>query len=391
MGQKLHRSHRSVFRRRSPIIQLFPLIMSLIGVVAVIAVGFFGAKYLTEHAAPEQISTESSVASLPQDNAAPNDNTSTDTPTVALEDTALRAFYLPASALQNRAALTATVEQAVAAGYTGVVMEMKDADGVLYFRSTTSRAMRVNNYADNALSITALQELFATVRTAGLQPIPLLHAFRDNAAARVLSDARITPSGNADWVWYDKNPADGGKAWLNPYADAAHLYIIDLARELRDAGAAAILLDSVQFPDQTSGADFGSEAAGGQSRGAELTDFIAETKQLLFNSCPVILGCIGTAAQGNDTGVYGANPLTFGADVFAPSLPVNDALETSVHQMMTRIHLLGTQTPELAPLLQVQGCTPEQIKQAIADCHAGGTNTYILYSSDGHYDFAAIN
>lgn len=387
MKQKLHRGRRSVFRRRSPILQITPAILSVLGVVAVIAVGFFGAKYLSENPPANTPTSEPSsgvpAVSQPEEAA----------PEIALpaEGTPLHAFYLPTAALRDQSALKETLAEAAEAGLNAVVFDMKDENGTLYFRSATERAVRVNNFANSALSADQLKTLFITIKEAGLQSIPRLFAFRDNAAARVLEDARVKPTGNASWVWYDNDPKNGGKAWLDPYADAAHLYIIDLARELRDAGASAILLDGVQFPFQTSGADFSAETTSGQSRKDKLTAFVTEAKQLLGEDCPVLLSCTGDSALGENTKVYGANPLTFGADTVAPVVTVGEELNTHVRQMVARIKLLGTAQPQLAPLLTVENIPGAELKALMTACQESGTEAYILYADNGEYPFSALS
>ena len=391
MGQKLHRNRRSTFRRRSLPAQVLPLVLSLLGVVAIVAVGFFGAKYLTEH----PLGGQPAASSAPAAEEPPAESDPTEAlPASAVGTDALRAFYLPAAALHRQDTLGEQLRQAADSGFNTVVFDMKDADGTLYFRSATERAAQVNRFADGAFSVSELSALFAAMRESGLRPIPRLFAFRDNAAARVLSDARISPAGNPGWVWYDNKPDQGGKAWLNPYADAAHLYVIDLARELRDAGAAAILLDGVQFPAQTSGANL---PANGQSRAQALTAFLAEARQLLGDDCPVMLCCTGSSARGDNTQVYGGNPLTFGAAIAAPTVAPDAAddapassVQAQVHLMVTRTRVIEENPPVLAPFLLTDGFSAEQCRQIIDGCLSGGAASYIVYRADGVYDFAAL-
>lgn len=383
MGQKLHRSKRSVFKRRNPI---WRALLTILPAIAIVAIGFFGTKLLWE--APQdsaepvtgQTATTTTPLSTTQTTVPPTQNDP------AALDT-LRAFYLPHSALLDSTTLAATLQQAKQAGFTGVVFDMKDADGVLYFRSSGERAVQVNSYAANALDISTLRTTFATIREAGLNPIPRLYAFRDNAAARVLADARVYPTGSPSWVWYDNKPANGGKAWLNPYADAAHLYLVDLAEELRDAGAAAIMFDGVQFPAQTSGAYFGEDAAT-ETREDVLTAFVSTAKQLLGSTCPVILAHTADSALGNKTQVYGGNPLTFGATFASPQFS-GIATEADIKQMATRIKVIeATAQPSLAPILPYTDAVSAQ--QSIGVCATQQVTSYILYAADGQYDFAAL-
>lgn len=382
MGQKLHRSSRSVFKRRIPLPRI---LLSIAAAAAVVAIGFFGAKFLLE--APADSSKPVTGQTAPSTPSQTTTTTTTQAPTTSAGIDTLRAFYLPPSALGDTAALADTLQQAKAAGFNAVMLDMKGADGTLYFRSADERAARVNSYADTALELSALRSLFATVREAGLSPIARLYAFSDNAAARVLADARIYPTGSPSWVWYDNKPAAGGKAWLNPYTDAAQLYLIALAKELRDSGAAAVLFDGVQFPAQISGAYLG-ENASVESRADALTAFVTAARQLLGDTCPVILAHSADSALGNKTQVYGGNPLTFGAAFAAPILN-GAADETAIHQMATRIKVIEqAKQPTLAPILPYTDVAAA--KASVGVCAAQQVSSYILYAADGRYDFAAL-
>ncbi len=411
MGMKLHRNRR-VFRSRN----LLPRILAwIVGAAAVIALGFFGAKYFTEHpvdSAPDSTPSESVTNSLPADTSPESDDAPSVEPAPSVTADNVRAFYLPYSALGNADALNATLTAAAQTGFNSVVFDLKDENGTLYFRSDTARAQQVNSFAADALSADEVTALFSAIRKAGLQPIPRLYAFKDNAAARVLTGARIAHQSDPSWVWYDAAPANGGKAWLNPYADEAQLYVIDLAKELRDAGAAAILLDGVQFPAQVSSASFGTSANVNLGRDEILTAFIAKARTLLGDACPVMLSCTADSALGTNTLVYGANPLTFAPTAAAPALLTGEmkstltvgtetvqntpdnlktTVQTLVNQMTLRIKVMAAdKQPILTPWLQAYGYTAAQIKSAMDGCIAGGADSFILYDPSGSYDFTAL-
>ena len=411
MRMKLHRNRR-VFRGRN---LLTRVLLWVVGAAAVVALGFFGAKYFTEHpmdASPDSVPSESPVNSLPADTTPE----SSDSPSV--DDIPLvpvgtgRAFYLPFSKLTNTVTLTATLTDAAQAGFTGVVFDLKDENGTLYFRSETPRAQQVNSFSANALSAAEVKALFTAIREAGLQPIVRLYAFKDNAAARALPAARIAHQSDPSWVWYDADPANGGKAWLNPYADEAQLYIIELAKELRDAGVAAVMFDGVQFPKQTSSASFGNSANVNLGRDEILAAFISKARTLLGDACPVMLSCTSDSALGSNTTVYGNNPLTFAPSAAAPALLTSEmksaltvgtetlqntpdnlksTVQALVNQMTLRIKVMAAnKQPTLSPWLQAYDYTAAQIKSAMDGCVAGGAESFILYNPDGIYDFAAL-
>ncbi len=409
MGMKLHRGNsRTMFRRRR-----HPLVTVLgwgLAAVAVVAVGFFGAKHLNER---PPLLTEDSSASTHSvtDTTISTDPTDSTPVTPAPATETVRGFYLPMAALRDSVTLSGKLEQAAAAGFNSVVFDLKDREGALYYRFVSPQAALVNSFTADAFTVEELKSLFTTIRAAGLQPIPRLYAFQDHAGAKALAGARISHSSDSGWVWYDGDPQAEGRAWLNPYADEAHQYILDLARELQQAGAAAIMLDGVQFPAQVFSAGFGSSSNTAMSRHEILTAFVEKMRKQLGN-CPLILSSTCEGALGSNTTVYGNNPLTFAPTMAAPailpgSLPatirvgettiqnapddLKQTVEALVGQMVLRTRVMAEgKQPALSPWLQAEGYTAEQIRQEIAGCAAGGATSYILYHPQGSYDFAAL-
>ena len=412
MGMKLNRGRQAVFRKKNTWLRS---LLWVVTALAVVALGFFGAKLLDKPpvtddpdssavSAPDQTLDTSGSGTLPSEPAQP-------TVTEPTAPSTIRAFYLPVSVLRDTARLSATLEQAKAAGFNSVVFDLKDSAGQLHYRFSCQPAQQVNSYTADAFTAEELAQLFTTLREAGLQPIPRLYAFRDNLGAKALPSARITPQGNSGWTWYDDNPNSGGKAWLNPYADEAHSYIIQLAQELQAAGATAILLDGVQFPEQTSSASYGNSSNTALARDEVLALFVDKVK-LALDDCTVILSCTAQGALGTDTAVYGGNPLTFAPTAAAPtilpgSLPatirigetvitnspdtLQQTVQTLVGQMVLRTKVMAAdKQPTLLPWLQAEGYSAAQIRQEIDGCVAGGVEQFILYSPTGSYNFAGL-
>lgn len=408
MRQKLHRGRRSVFRKRNPAPRI---IGGILAAVAVVAIGFFGAKWMTEHPVTAPDDSSAPTVSAP-DTSAPADVPADSTPTPPTADT-VRGFYLPFSALTGDS-LTTTLATAKEAGFTAVLFDLKDAQGQLYYRFSCADAVQVNSFTPDALTADQLTALFSRIREAGLLPIPRLYAFQDDAGAKALASARITPKGNPGWVWYDGNPQNGAKAWLNPYSDEAHAYIGALALELQSAGAGAVMLEGVQFPRYTNSADFGTDHTD-LKPDEVLALFVQRIREQLNEGkeCPLLLGCSAESALalGTATQVYGGNPLTFAPTMASPLLlpsrlpatikvgdtevqntpdTLQQTVQTLVNQMILRIKVLGqNQQPTLVPILQAAEYTPQQVQQEIAGCIAGGAENYILYHPNGQYDFAA--
>ena len=396
MRRKLRRT-RSVFsKRRVP--RGLKIFGTLVLCVAVVAAGFFVAKYATEHGKNTTDSEAIQPLTPPTSN---KPNSGTNRPNSDKEDTTqpdgnqpqapasldtIRGFYLPHSALQSDT-LPATLTAARKAGFNAVLFDLKDAEGNLYYQFSNAQAKRVNSFTADALTAEGLTALFDTIRECGLLPIPRLYAFRDDLAAKVLSDARVGLVSNHTWAWYDGDPNNGGKKWLNPYSTTAQSYIQGLAEELKAKGAAAVMLDSVQFPDKLDkNAYLGDVADLATERAATLTAFIEATRTRLGADCPLLLACTSKGALATDTKVYGGNPLTFGATVAAPLL--TSKWQDAAKELAHRIQGPDIQGTTLAPMLKTVGLTAKQVNDAISGVVAGGTKSFILFDHEGCYDFA---
>lgn len=387
MRRKLHRPHRSVFgpRKASPALKAVGTVLLCL---AVVCAGFFGAMLIDKggFSKPKNPSSADSQPAVSPDTTP--DSTPNKPAVTPSHSEGLRAFYLPISALSvDSLTDSSTLQSAKAAGFTAVVFDLKDADGTLYYRFADSRAQRIG-YADGALTDADLKALFSLIREAGLVPIPRLYAFCDDAACAVLTDARISLVGNPTWAWYDGDRNNGGKKWLNPYSDVAQAYVQSLAVELKNAGAAAVMLDGVQFPNKMDdNAYFGEDRVTEDQDNDTLTSFVTATRTQLGSDCPLLLGCTSAGALTTDTAIYGGNPLTFGASMVSPLL--TSKVKESVTKMMERLQLPDVAQTTLAPMLSINELSAAQVSDAIAACLDSGAAGYILYHPDGQYDFAA--
>lgn len=391
MKRKLHRSRRSVFGRRG----MHPALKTLLWLVvcvAVVALGYFGAMLLSGDGLPsidtEVDSNSPAAPEIPGNTNEDGEHADTVDPTPPSDTPSstegIRAFYLSPAALTD-GSLDATLSAAYKAGFNAVVFDLKDADGTLYYQFTNAQAKKVNAYAPDALTADQLTAALDLMREHGLQPIPRLYAFCDDPAAKVLTNARIGLESNHSWAWYDGDPNNGGKKWLNPYSTAAQDYVLSLAEELKNRGAAAVMLDGVQFPSQLKSAYLGEEAATVNKDDA-LVAFVSRARAALGGDCPVIVACTSAGALATDTKIYGGNPLTFGPDTVAPQL--SSKVKESVEAMLLRMQVLE-EKPTLAPMLMMANATVKEANEAMAACIAGGVDSFILVPPQGNDDFSA--
>jgi len=314
MGQKLHRKRRSYSRRRRTG-TLKPILGWVLAAIILIPGSFFVSKWLFGNKPAPSVPAggNTTTTTVSGDTVG---TTTTVSPVVETE--VFRGFSLPYTALADTAKLTATAKEAATSGFNCVVIELKSKQGNLLYATETEAGKAASAVTADAVSLSALTDAFAALRQQGVLPIPLLYAFEDAVAPRFLADAKVVTTGHADWTWYDGDPQNGGKPWLNPYADAAQAYITALAEELQTAGAGGILLDGVYFPAQTSQADFTAAGNAELSKGDVLKAFMTRMDTLC--DVPVLLRVNVNAALGNTTAAYHISPLELGAACVVPDM-----------------------------------------------------------------------
>ena len=308
MGQKLHHSRR--YRRRKTAIR--PIIGWVVAAAVLIPASYFGARYLGNRKSDVAATTPATQTTV-------TDAPVTTTPAPTVEATALRGVTLPYAALRDTAALKLTCKAAADAGNTCAVVELKTETGALHYASETDLGKAVGAQTEGALTLAALTDAFAAMREAGLTPVARLFAFKDATAPKKLADAKITTTGHADWTWYDGDPQNGGKPWLNPYSDAAQTYIVSLAEELYTAGAGALLLDGVCFPTQTAQAQLAVGNNAALSKAEVLKQFITRVHNLREDAPLLLCGSVN-AFLGNNTAGFDGNPRDFGCTAIVPDL-----------------------------------------------------------------------
>lgn len=420
MPKKIHRRGPSVFHKKQH--RALKAVGWAVLAVLVISVGFFTAKYMLEEFQPP-IADNGSTAptgTAPSGNAsggtapAPVTTTTRRNADGVSVDGTLRAFFLPVSRLSDTAALETQLNAAAEAGFNAVLFDLKDENGALHYQSAAPLAAEAETIAADALTLEQLKAALGTMKAKGFAAIPRLYAFKDPTAPFELPSAKITLESAPGLTWLDNSKDKGGKPWLNPYAPDAHQYIIDLAKELAVAGFPAVMLDGVQFPNQTSSAYYGSSELTSLSHQAVLQKFIADLTDAVGESCRVMQTMPGLSAFGEGTEPFGGNPVTFGAATVAPVLmpstlgsrlsagetslsdPASspyDAVKLAARQVQLRLELMSeADRPAMMPWLQGDGYSTEQIKRQIAAATEilGNDASYILYKADGSYDFAAL-
>lgn len=286
-GRKIRRRGPSVFSRSGRRKAMLKKIGTYLLALLLIPAGFFSAKFILENfrkPAPPSSSTVSTITT-----SAPTSTTNPPPADPADSGGTLRAIYIPISKLANPETVDTLLNSASSAGFNAVVFDLKSADGVLHYQSSTPFAQQAKAADQNALTADQLKSLINRLKGKGFAAIPRVFAFRDPLSPRNLPTAKITLEKYPTYTWLDNSKEKGGKPWLNPYAPDAHSYIRGIVLELEQTGFSTIMLDGVQFPDQTSQAYYGTSELTSLSKLNVLKKFVGDIKSSLKENTRLIL------------------------------------------------------------------------------------------------------
>lgn len=223
---------------------------------------------------------------------------------------------LTAAELADAAAWEGRLQELAAAGYDGVLFDLKDDAGQVLYRS------KLEAVTGNIRQTSArydLSALIAATEKAGLTPIGRMVAFRDAAAGRVLKNAAVKYN-YTETNWLDNAPDAGGKSWLNPNSGEAQDYILALLDEVAKQGLHCIVLDGVQFPTgfSLSLATYGPKGTE-VDRSTVLAAFIKHAAAAMRRQDCALWASLSIRDLTNAGGCYGETPevlLSAGTDCF---------------------------------------------------------------------------
>ena len=329
------------------------------------------------------------------------------------EQSSLQIAYLPGEIARDDALLTDFLASLEGTGINSVLVDIKDRQGNVLFQSQNENALAWNAVSASGVDLKALA---ARLEQNGLALTVRLSAFCD----------QVAPYGNrgnavryqdTEWLWLDAAADAGGKAWLNPYAPGARDYITGLAVEAVEAGAKLVVLQDVQFPDNSDSRDasFGAESQN-VSRQQVLSGFVSEATAAV-EAAGGQLGVYVTAVSVTQTTSnevrYGGSPLSvldntvvlgllpyqFTAGFSAEGLEIQEPYRQPVEAVKTALAYVQGQleasgaNARIIPLLQ--GATdpaaegleigPQQLQEQIDAARAAGLEDYVLYQTAGTY------
>ncbi|MCL2087371.1 MAG: putative glycoside hydrolase [Oscillospiraceae bacterium] len=152
-------------------------------------------------------------------------------------------FFAPVSALENKAALSATLITAKSDGYTSVVVDLKDSTGNVWYKSANPK-IQSDEFIKGNLE---LAEIFSIFEENSMEPIARISTLADRIAPRFLDEVSYWFADSSS-KWLDDRLESGGKFWADPTRAGTVSYISELTDEIRAAGFDKIILSNVLFP-----------------------------------------------------------------------------------------------------------------------------------------------
>ena len=325
----------------------------------------------------------------------------------------LRGVYAPHATVSDPLAFAIFLQSLAGTDINAVMVDIKNAQGQVLFESSNPDAQKWGAVVADAFD---LQKIAKTLEEHGLALIVREWAFRDETAARGDRKNAIHYIGS-EMLWLDNAAQAGGKPWLNPYSRGTQDYISALAVEAAEAGAKLVVLEAVQFPDNSNmgNTDFGPDAASA-SRQQVLRSFMADITAALREKgvrTSVYFPAVA-AVQAQSEMRYGGSPLLianelalvgalpqqfwngFSAEGLEIRLPLQDpaaTAKTALEYCQKALEQANRTQTALIPLLQggpepgTSGMdyTAEQIKAQITAAAELGLREYILYHTVGAY------
>ena len=385
---------KSFRRKRSP----WKIILLILGCAVLVVGGFFAASmidnYINYKNSQPSDASSSSPSSQPSSDPASQPGGAVSSQASNPGHTTLkgtRAVTVSAQSLSSR--VTELLALAKDGKINAVVVDIKTEDGTLQYATNLEAATRAGAAKADAPALsTALKQR----KDGGVKTIARMSCFKDPKAAMKLSGAAVMYRPNPSLIWLDSTK--NGKAWLNPYADAAKTYLIDIAAEAADMGFAQILLANVQFPDNNSSASYYGAAASSVSQSQALTEFVSQMSDAMrAKDVEVRLQSGALAAAGGTNTIYGGvNPVALGGEGLVVDLRVSalgknlaigeDTIADPAADPVTTVETVaaGMKSAGVQPVC-ILDADSTNLSGQISALSAAGFDDFVLYRESGSY------
>lgn len=300
---------------------------------------------------------------------------------------------LDVSVIKNAEKFSAFIENAVEQGVGNVIIELKDADGYLYYNSKLKSAKACKAISPDAVS--NLSSVIAKLRENNISVTAKLHCFSDRLATEI-TDAAVKYEGENGGKWLDDTKENGGKPWLNPYSDTACDYLFSIAKELTDMGVDNIMLSSLRFPGGHQRYAYYGYDSETVSREECLSRFVSKMKkQVEYAKSEVWVEALVPHYIGQSAEIYGTNPFDYPADCvvvnlvaedFGSSIFINNTTVQNptknyrdlIRIVITKCQSMNNEAIDIIPQLQTKGFELEDVQNQIKEAKKYAATRYAL-------------
>jgi hypothetical protein len=303
------------------------------------------------------------------------------------------AVYAPSNVLGSSASLSAFIESVKTDGFDSVVIEMKDEEGRLLYKSAAEIIPLNSQIVTGTLTA---EQIASACTAAGLRPIARISTLKDHTAPGTAA-GRIPDVSykflNDGWDWYHGDPNAGGKPWASPFLQGTVDYTAQITAELFSAGFADVIFANTIFPiffDSDAGR-IGAHITNPEQRFPGLMNFVnAVSSDVSSNTSQAQLlleMALGCFADGTPRGT--AEILRNGGDSLDVSAIVliftrndlesdaNISIENMVKQAFTTVSAHSGEL-EIVPLLDGANLSDNDRSAIIAAFSANGYENYII-------------
>lgn len=225
----------------------------------------------------------------------------------------IRAIYIENENLEDISDLSETLEKAKKNGFNAVMLDFKNKNGELAYKSNEINVPNQLNKIDDVI--------IEKIKAEGFMLIGRIYCFEDTVAPQRLN-AYIYENVEKTEIWFDNSAILGGRVWLDPTNTRSQNYICDLIKEITKMGADCVYLDSVHFPEVNSSTKPVYTADDTTlNRNAVLLQFIEKAVDVA-GRCPVIIGVDYEGAVGGNTEKWGGTLFDTAAAVCSPLVSV---------------------------------------------------------------------
>ncbi len=341
-----------------------------------------------------RLNDEKNASSSPPQSSSSPSSDETKEPGGIIGIDSIKAVYMPTATFADDSRFEAFTAQAKGLGVNTVVMEVKDASGVIYYDSKLTQANEIGAVMEDSPN---LSDRIEQLKAQGIQSIVRLHTFKDPLAARKIKGAAARYTKDVTAIWLDNYATEGGKPWVNPESAEGLSYITTLVTELAQSGAAYIMLDSLHYPTGVglNLAYFGPKS--NDSRLSVLNSCVAHLESAVKDfDCKLIVAYEAQAYLSKSEMIYGGDPADIAADIIAP-IVLPSAFSGEVTIGKTRVTDPETQAynltkafgeyllADIAAGTKVLPIVSTDLTQTTAFRELRVT-PYVLYAADGKYE-----